>query len=330
MNLGTSYLGMSLAHPLVPSAGPLTSQFDSIRRLEDAGAAAVVLHSLFEEQITHEASEISYHMTHGTESYAEALSYFPDADELRVGPEEYLELIRRCKDAVGIPVIASLNGDSPGGWTEYARRMQQAGADAIELNVYHVATDLEMSGSDVEAQYLKIVRGVRSAIDIPLAVKIAPYFSSLPSMAVQLAQAGADGLVLFNRFYQPDIDPENLEAVPNLMLSHPLEMRLPLRWIAILRGRVNVGFAATTGVHSAVDVVKLVMAGADVTQLCSVLLKRGTGELRKILRELRDWLEVNEYESIEQLKGIMSQANCPDPEAFKRANYMKTLHAYAS
>jgi len=329
MDLSTTYMGLRLKNPLVPSAGPLTADLDSIRQLEDAGASAVVLHSLFEEQLKHEAAALDHHLSAGTESFAESLSYFPEPHEFRLGPEEYLEHIRKAKAAVDIPVIASLNGVSVGGWTDYARQMQQAGADALELNVYLVATDVNLTAAAVEAQYLDILAAVKRVVTIPVAMKLSPFFSATGAMCRRLDEAGADGLVLFNRFYQPDIDLEKLEVFPNLVLSTPHEMRLPLRWIAILYKRIRASLAATTGVATAHDVLKLVMAGADVTQLCSVLLRKGPGELRVILNELTAWMQEHEYESLAEMKGSMSQCAVADPAAFERANYLRILAGYA-
>ncbi len=329
MDLSTTYLGLRLKNPLVPSSSPLTASLDSIRRLEDAGASAVVLHSLFEEQLTHEAAALDHHLSAGTESFAESLTYFPKPEEFRLGPEEYLEHIRKAKSAVRIPVIASLNGVTVGGWTEYARQMQQAGADALELNVYYVATNPSLTSQAVEALYVDILAAVKRVVSIPVAMKLSPFFSATGAMCRRLDEAGADGLVLFNRFYQPDIDLEKLEVFPNLVLSTPHEMRLPLRWIAILYTQVKASLAATTGVATAHDVLKLVMAGADVTQLCSVLLRKGPGELKVILDELTTWMRDHEYESLAQMKGSMSQRAVADPAAFERANYMKVLASYA-
>lgn len=328
MELSTTYLGLKLANPLVPAAGPLTSELDSLRQLEDHGAPAVVLHSLFEEQIAHEQEELHHLTTQGTEAYAEMLSFFPEPEEYRLGPEEYLDHIRKAKEALDIPVIASLNGVTVGGWTDYARKMEQAGADALELNVYYVATDLETTGAEVEQRYIDILRAVKGHVRIPVAVKLSPYFSATGAMARRLDEAGADGLVLFNRFYQPDIDLDQLEVVPDLVLSHPFDMRLPLRWIAILHGRVQASLAATSGVGSGRDVIKLMMAGADVAQVCSVLLREGPGELAAIVADMREWMKEHEYESVKQMKGSLSQKSCPDPAAFERANYMKTLNSY--
>lgn len=329
MDLSTTYMGLKLKNPLVPSAGPLTAEVDSIRKLEDAGAAAIVLHSLFEEQIAHEAQELAHLTTQGTESFAESLTYFPDAGDYRLGPDEYLEHIRKVKLAVNIPVIASLNGITVGGWIDYATKMQEAGADALELNVYYVATDPMLHAPDVENRYVQILKAVKSHLKIPVAIKLSPFFSATAAMCKRLDDAGANALVLFNRFYQPDIDLENLEVVPNLVLSTPHEMRLPLRWIAILHGHVQASLAATTGIATGHDVIKLIMAGADVTQVCSVLLRRGIGELKTILKDLQSWMEEKEYESVRQMKGSMSQKSAADPAAFERANYMKALSSYA-
>lgn len=330
MNLETNYMGLSLRNPLVPSASPMTSDLEGIRRLEDAGASAVVLPSLFEEQLRHEAEELFHHLEAGTNSYQEAITYFPEpaADEFSIGPEEYLKHIDEAKRATNIPIIASLNGSTIGGWTDYARNMEQAGADALELNIYHVAADIDVPGADVEKRYLDILAAVRSTVNIPVAVKLGPYFSSMANMAKRLDEAGADALVLFNRFYQPDIDLELIEVVPNVVLSNSHELRLPLRWIAILYGRVQTSLAATTGVHTAVDAIKLTMAGADVIQIASALLRRGSHALTDILDGMHRWMEENEYESLAQMKGSLSQKSCPDPSAFERANYMRALQRY--
>ena len=325
MNLSTKYLGMVLRTPLVPSASPLSNGLDNVRRMEDAGAAAVVFHSLFEEHITQEQHELHHHLTHGTESYAEALTYAPDLGELQLGPETYLNEIASAKEAVSIPIIASLNGSTLGGWTQYAKEIEQAGADALELNIYWIPTDLEQTGADVETRYLQILDRVKSSISIPVAVKLSPFFSSFANLAASLARAGANGLVLFNRFYQPDIDLETLSVTPNILLSTPMAMRLSLRWIAILYGRIRVDLAATSGIHNAKDVIKMVMAGADVTMLCSVLLRRGIDYIKVIERGMEEWLVAHEYESLEQFKGSMSQKNCPDPDAFERAQYIRGL-----
>ena len=328
MDLSTQYLGLNLRSPLVPSASPLTEELATIKRMEDFGAAAVVLHSLFEEQIRLERHELHHHLTHGTESYAEALTYFPEPDDFHLGPEGYLDLIRRAKDSVEIPIIASLNGATLGNWVNYAKLMQQAGADAIELNIYWIPTDPDLPGSDVERTYLDIVRAVKAEVSVPVAVKLSPYFSNFAHMAHQLDNAGADGLVLFNRFYQPDIDLEALEVKPNVLLSTPMAMRLPLRWVAILHRRIKASLAATSGIHRATDVLKMLMAGADVTMLCSTLLRNGVGQIRVIEEALREWLVEHEYDSVAQLKGSLSQKNCPDPDAFERAQYMRAISSY--
>lgn len=328
MKLSTNYLGLKLRSPLVPSASPLAEDADNIKRMEDAGAGAVVLHSLFEEQIVSERIELDRHLTEGTESFAEALSYFPEPAEFRVGPEEYLSLIASAKKSVKIPVIASLNGSSRGGWIHYAKDMQQAGADALELNIYHIPTDMNQEGAEVERNTIEILKNVKASVSIPVAVKLSPFFSNFANMAKRVDEAGANGLVLFNRFYQPDIDLETLEVAPNVLLSTPMAMRLPLRWIAILHGRLNASLAATSGIHRANEALKVLMAGADVTMLCSVLLKRGIKHIAVIEQEMIEWLEAHEYESVEQLKGSMSQKNCPDPSAFERAQYMRALSTY--
>lgn len=327
MNLTTNYLGMDLKNPIVPSAGPLSKEMDNIKLMEDAGAAAVVLWSLFEEQIEREEFELHHHTTVHSDSFAEATSYFPEV-EFQLGPDAYLEYIKKLKENVSIPVIASLNGKSLGGWIDYAKQIQEAGADALELNIYTLATDLTKSGTDVDKEYVEIVKAVRGAIQIPIAVKLGPFFSSTAWLADQLDKAGANGLVLFNRFYQPDIDLENLEVVPNVLLSTPMAMRLPLRWIAILYGRINADLAATSGIYSEKDVLKMVMAGAKVTQVLSCLLKFGIGHITEILNKMQYWMEVNEYESLDQMRGSMSYKNVANPAQFERANYMKILNSY--
>lgn len=292
---------------------------------------AVVLPSLFEEQIEHDELEIARLRDYGAEGFAEAPGgYFPELDDYNIGPDGYLSIIERAASGLSIPVIASLNGSSTGGWVKYARLMQQAGAAAIELNVYHVATDPGVDGDAVEHRYLELVRAVRAEVTVPLAVKIHPFFSSLPNMAKKLAEAGANGLVLFNRFMQPDIDLLSLEVRPNIELSTSRELRLPLRWIAILKGRVDVSFAATTGVHTATDVLKLLLAGADVTMMASALLRNGVSHPRGVLADVVSWMEQNDYSSVEQLKGSLSQQNAPDPEQFERGQYMKALVTYVN
>ena len=328
IDLSTRYLGLSLKNPIVPSSSPLSRSLSALREMEEAGAAAVVLHSLFEEQINAEQQRLDYYLTRGTHSYAEALSYFPTAPEYHTGPEEYLEHLRKAKRTLSIPVIASLNGVSSGGWVAYARDIEQAGADALEINVYFVPTDPDLTGSAVEDMYADLVAQVTRTVKIPVAVKLSPFFSSLPNVARRLVRVGARGLILFNRFYQPDLDIEKLEVVPHLVLSDSDELRLPLRWIAILYGRVGADLALTSGVHTAEDALKALMAGAAVTMLASELLHRGVHRIAEILRDMEQWLVDHEYESVDQLQGSMSQIKCPAPAAFERANYMKVLSSY--
>lgn len=328
MNLSTNYLGMVLKNPIVASSSPLSHTVDSIRRLEDAGAAAVVMYSLFEEQIGFDSYYIDYHLTQGIDSYAESISYFPDMQSYNVGPDEYMNLIRRAKEAVDIPIIGSLNGASVGGWTDYASLIEEAGADALELNIYYLPTNIEISGPEVERLYLEVLSAIREVVTIPLAVKLSPFFSSIANMASRLADHGADGLVLFNRFYQPDFDLENLEVAPRLVLSNSDDLRLPLRWVAILYGRLNVDLAITSGIHTSQDVIKGLMAGAKVTMMASELLQNGVRRIGQVLNELTAWLNEHEYESVMQMIGAMSQKHCAEPAAFERANYMKMLQSY--
>jgi dihydroorotate dehydrogenase (fumarate) len=328
MDLSTTYLGLTLRTPLVPSASPLSEEIDNIKRMEDAGASAVVLYSLFEEQMVQERFELYDRLTQGTESFAEALTYFPQPPQFHLGPEEYLNHIRKAKAAVAIPVIASLNGTSVGGWTSYAKQMQQAGADALELNVYYVPTDMELSVDEIEQTYVDILTAVKSVVTMPVALKLGPFFSNMARMARRLDQAGADALVLFNRFYQPDIDLEALEIRPHVLLSTPQALRLPLTWIGILYGRIRANMAATSGIHQATDVLKMLMVGADVAMLCSVLLRHGIEQIRLIERGMRKWMVEHEYKSVQQMKGSMSQQNCADPAAFGRALYISTLQSY--
>jgi dihydroorotate dehydrogenase (fumarate) len=325
MNLTTTYMGLTLRTPLVVSASPLSETIDNIRRMEAAGASAIVLQSLFEEQIRLERYELHWHMTSGTESYPEALSYFPDPQELYVGPEAYLKQVEEAKRAATVPVIASLNGSASGAWTTFAKQIQNAGADALELNLYNIPTDANLSGADLEERYLEIVRAVRAEITIPLAIKLSPFFTNMANMAKRLDESGANGLVLFNRFYQPDIDLESLEAVSNVFYSTPMAMRLPLRWIAILYDRVGASLAATGGIHRGTDALKMLMAGADVTMLCSVLMRHGIDHIKVIEQEMVSWLREHDYKSIEQLKGSLSHKNCPNPSAFERAQYMRAV-----
>lgn len=329
MNLETTYLGMKLKNPIVPSASPLSGHVDNVKRMEDAGASAVVLYSLFEEQIERENRALDHFLTTTGESYAEAISYFPEPEEFNnVEAEEYLEHVQTLKESVDIPIIASLNGVSHGGWMSYAQKMEEAGADAIELNTYYVAADPDRTSSMVEQMYYDNIRAVKQSVHIPVAIKLSPYFTSFANMAKLLQRAGADGLVLFNRFYQPDIDLENLEVLPSLELSSPFEKRLPLRWIAILRPNITCSLAATTGIHTAEDVIKMILAGADVTMVASLLLRKGIGVIAEVLRDIEEWMELKEYESVYQMKGAMSSASVAEPAAFERANYIKILQSY--
>jgi dihydroorotate dehydrogenase (fumarate) len=328
--LRTNYLNLDLKNPLVASASPLTGRIDSLMKLEEAGAAAVVLPSLFEEQVTREEVEIALLYDFGNEGFAEAQSYLPEMESYNTGPGNYLRLVRQAKQSLTVPVIGSLNGTSNGGWIHYGKMIEEAGADALELNIYFLATDPEMTANQVENQYLELVSSVRQAVAIPLAVKVGPFFSSMANMAKKLFAAGADGLVLFNRFLQPDIELETLTVEPHLVLSSSDELRLPLRWIAILRSYFEHSLAATSGVHTSDDVVKLLLAGADVAMTTSAVLKHGPGVITDLLVGLRSWLEEKEYVSVAQMKGSLSQRNSPDPAAFERANYIKTIQSYQS
>ncbi len=324
-DLSTRYLGFKLNTPLVVSASPLSQELYGIRRLEDAGASAIVLYSLFEEQLRQEAQELEYHLSAGTESFAESLTYLPMRGEFHTGPEGYLNHIRKAKEAVAVPIIASLNGATLGGWTKYAKEIEEAGADAIECNIYSIPADMDVPGAEIEQRYVDILRAVKAAVRIPVAVKLGPFFSNMAHMAKQLENAGADGLVLFNRFYQPDIDLDELEIRPNVLLSTPQALRLPLTWIGILYGRIRLSLAATSGIHSAEDVIKLLLVGSDVTMLCSALLSKGVGHIREVERDLREWFDYHEYESVNQMQGSMAQLRCPDPGAFERAQYVRTV-----
>jgi dihydroorotate dehydrogenase (fumarate) len=330
MDLKTTYMGMELKHPIVASASPLSGTVASIKRLEDAGAAAVVMFSLFEEQLKHETAALEYLMTAGTESFAESLNYFPEIDDYTVGPDSYLDLLRRASEAVNIPIIGSLNGITNTGWIDYAKLMEEAGAKGIELNIYYIPADLTTSGREVEDRYVEIVRAVKAAVTVPVAVKLSPFFSAIGSMAKTLDDAGVDALVLFNRFYQPDFDLDKLEVAPNLQLSTPDEIRLPLLWIAVLYGRLRASLGATRGVHTPVEVVKYLMAGADAVMTTSALLKNGVDYLTTLRDGLRTWMEMHRYASVAQMKGSMSQRNVADPTAFERANYIKTLESFKS
>lgn len=327
-DLSTTYLGLPLKNPLVASASPLSRKVETAKRLEEAGIAAIVMYSLFEEQIIHESLELDHYLTRGTESFAEALSYLPDAGMYSLAPEKYLDQLSALKKSLSIPVIGSLNGVSRGGWTRYARYIQDAGADALELNLYYIPTDVNLTSQELENTYIDLVQSVREAITIPLAVKLSPFVTSLPNLAHRLVAAGANGLVLFNRFYQPDFDLEELEIVHNLELSTSAELRLPLRWIAILYGKIKADFALTSGVHSAQDVLKAMMAGAKVAMMASALLHNGAEIIPTILREMEWWIESHEYTSLQQMQGSMSQQAIAEPAAFERANYMKMLNSW--
>ena len=329
IDLSTKYLGLELKNPLVVSASPLTEELDNIRRMEDAGAAAIVMHSLFEEQITLESHWLDRNLSAGTESFGESLTYFPDLTSYNLGPEGYLEHLRKAKQAVAVPIIGSLNGSSMGGWTDYAKKIEQAGADALELNIFYIATDGDLPGEKVEQKYYELAAHVKASVKIPVAVKLGLYFSSVPNLAKRLDAVGVDALVLFNRFYQPDFDLENLEITPRLILSSPYELLVRLHWVAILYGRIKADMAITGGVHSAMDVLKAMMAGARVSMMTSALLKNGIPHLTTVREELLAWMEEHEYESIRQMQGSMSQRAVSDPSAFVRANYVKVLSSYA-
>ncbi|MFC1997006.1 dihydroorotate dehydrogenase-like protein [Chloroflexota bacterium] len=328
VDLKTTYLGLTLKNPLVASASPLSEKVETVAALEAAGISAVVMYSLFEEQIIRESQELDHFLNAGIESYAESITYLPEMGRYSLGPEAYIEQVKALKSAVNIPIIGSLNGVSTGGWIEYAKKIEGAGADALELNLYYLPTDLELTSAQLETAYLTLVQDIRGKIDLPIAVKLSPTFTSLPNFAHRLVDAGADGLVLFNRFYQPDLDLENLEVVPNLKLSTSDDMRMPLRWIALLYGRVDVDFALTSGIHKTKDLIKAMMAGAKVGMSTSALLKEGPKKAAKILEKLEKWLEDNDYESIQQMQGSMSQKSVADPAAFERANYMKVLNSF--
>ncbi|NET42910.1 dihydroorotate dehydrogenase-like protein [Okeania sp. SIO2B3] len=329
MDITTNYLGLQLRSPLVVgAAAPLTEDLDNLKRMEDAGAAAVVLHSLFEEQLQQEKFELHHHLEYGTESFPEALTYFPEPEIFHVGAEEYLKHISEAKKMVNMPIIASLNASTIGGWTHYAKELEAAGADALELNIYNIPTNMDMTGEQVEQSYISILQAVKSEVNIPVAIKLSPFFSNMANMSKKLVEAGVNGLVLFNRFYQPDINIEELEVTTNLLLSTPQAMRLPMRWIAILYGRLEVDFAATSGVQKGQDVIKMMMAGANVTQLVGTLLRHGINHIQVIENEIIHWMEEHEYESIAQMRGSMSQINCPDESAFERAQYMKAIQSY--
>lgn len=328
IDISTTYMGLNMRSPLVLSACPLSESIDNIKRAEDAGAGAVVLYSLFEEQIRREREALNYHLLHGTDSFPEALTYFPEPEYFHTGTEEYLEHIVKAKEAVDIPIIASLNATSLGSWTKFATAIEQAGPDALELNIYRIPTDMELSGTEVEQVYIEIVRSIWSILSIPVAVKLSPFFSNMANMAHRLDKEGAHALVLFNRFYQPDIDLTALQVRPNVLLSTPQDMRLPLRWIAILHGRIRANLAATGGIHTAEDVIKMTMAGADVTMMASALLQHGINHLRLVQRDLLQWMEQNEYNSLTEMRGSMSQRHVSDASAFERAQYMRAVTHY--
>jgi len=328
MRLKTNYMGFELKNPLVPSASPMSREVDTVKKLEDAGASAIIMYSLFEEQIHHETNELDHFLSYGTDSFSEALSYFPEPADFTRGPHEYLEHIRKLKEAVDIPVIASLNGISIGGWIDYAKKMESAGANGLELNVYYLPSDFSRTANTVEDLYVEILKAVKSQVEIPVAMKLSPYFSALPAFARRLVENGVDGLALFNRFYQPDINLEALEIESSINLSSSAELRLPLRWISVLSAALDVSLGATTGIHTAEDVIKMLLVGADTAMLCSALLEHGPRHIASILNDIIIWLDENEYESVEQLKGSMNYRNVADPEALMRANYMKVLNAY--
>ncbi len=330
MDLTTTYLGLKLKNPLVASASPLSEKVETVKKLEEAGIAAIVMYSLFEEQIIHESMELDHYLDYGTDSYAEALTYLPDIGRYSIGPDKYLSHLKQVKEAVDIPVIGSLNGVSAGAWVEYARKIEAAGADALELNIYYLPFETNLTSEDLEDTYVNFVSQVRSKINIPLAVKIGPYFTGVGNVCSKLVQAGADGLVLFNRFYQPDFDLEELETTPNLVLSTSQELRLPLRWIALLYGRVKTDFALTTGVHNAEDVLKAMMAGARVAMLASALLRHGPERVSEILADLENWMKAHDYTSIQQMQGSMSEQSTHNPRALRRSNYIKVLNSFTS
>lgn len=328
MDMSTTYMGLKLASPLVASSSPLSQKIENIRRMEDAGASAIVLWSLFEEQIEHDAKEVEFYLEYGTERFPESITYFPQPHEYKFDSDQYLEHIRRAKQAVDIPIIASLNGVTIGGWIDYARKIQDAGADGLELNVYLIPTDPAVNGQRIEDVYRQILAIVKRNVTIPVAMKLSPFFSATANMAVSLADAGANALVLFNRFYQPDIDVKNLEVVPNLTLSTSADSRLPIRWLAILSPRVKCSLAGSSGVHTADDAAKMILAGADAVMMTSSLLINGIEHLAKLREGLAEIMEEMQYESISQMKGAMSQKNCPEPAAFERANYLKALSSF--
>lgn len=327
-DLTTTYLGLNLKNPLVASASPLSKKIDKAKKLEEAGISAIVMYSLFEEQIIHESLELDHFLSRGAESFAEALTYLPDGGMYGVSPEKYLNQVAGLKKTVKIPVIGSLNGVSKGGWTGYAKKVEEAGADALELNLYFLSTDPNMTAAEIENAQVELVAEVRSTIKIPLAVKLSPFVTSLPNFAKRIVDAGANGLVLFNRFYQPDFDLDELDIIHSLDLSTSADLRLPLRWISILYGKVNADYALTSGVHTANDVIKSMMAGAKVAMMASNLLHKGETVIPAMLNDLQTWMKEREYESVRQMQGSMSQKNVKEPAAFERANYMKVLGSW--
>lgn len=328
MDLKTKYMGMELASPVVASASPISRDVEQVKIMEAGGAGAVVMWSLFEEQIEHEARELDYYLDYGAERFAESISYFPSDQDFKTGPDEYLAHIGKLKQAVDMPVIASLNGVSAGGWTSYAKKMEDAGADALELNIYLIPTSPDVTAQQIEDVYLSILQAVKSTVSIPVAVKLSPYFSSIANVLKRLDDAGADALVLFNRFYQPTLDVDNLEVVPKLTLSRSEDNLLPLRWTAITYGKVQASLAATTGILTGNDVAKMILAGADVTMMAAALLRQGAGHVAEALNGLKSVMQKHDYESVEQMKGVLSQAKCAEPAAFERANYMKALTSF--
>ncbi len=328
MDLRTTYMGLSLKNPLVVSAGPLSDSVEKIKRMEDAGASAVVMFSIFEEQLRQESAVLEYALSAGTDSFGEALSYFPAMEDYQVKPDRYLQIIEKASKSTQIPIIGSLNGVTNEGWINYAKSIEQAGAKGLELNVYWIPTDPAMGSAEVEQRYLDIVKTVKGAVKIPVALKLSPFFSSMAHFARRVDEQGVDALVLFNRFYQPDFDLEELEVVPQLNLSTPYEIRLPLLWIALLHGRVKCSLAATRGVHSATEIIKYLMAGADVTMTTSALLQKGIDHIRVMLQDLQQWMDAHEYASVRQMRGCLSQRHVADPSAYERANYIKVLESY--
>lgn len=327
-DLRTKYLGLELSNPLVASASPLSKNLDNIKKMEDAGLGAIVLFSLFEEEITHESLELDYYLTRGTESFAEAITYFPEMSDYNLGPEKYLKLIQKAKESIDIPLIGSLNGISSGGWIKYAKLIEDAGADALELNLYFIPTDPDVDAQELESAYLKVIGDIRKETKLPLAVKLSPFFSSLPNFADKVAQTGAQGLVLFNRFYQPDLDLDELEVIPWLELSDSEDMLLPLRWIAILYNRLKLDMALTSGVHNGKDIAKAVLAGSSAVMTAAELLVNGIDHAAEMIKDFEYWADAHQYESVQQMRGVLSQRSVANPAAFERANYMKALNSF--